>query len=188
MLMNKNNNNNNNNNIKNKQKNSNKKITTFTNENNSPLQINLNNSKKLYNPFSDIKKLNVRKRTSSFIVTSTKMIIKNNKQIFNKFYGQKLKIKKSSEVKNNNEEQKKINITLNKNFDQMSINSQQTLKKFSTNNLNFNKEFKEIKINNSNNINNKNLNKKIETKKELKIQNNNFLYKIKRVICFCLPN
>ena len=186
MLMNKNNNNNNNNNIKNKQKNSNKKITTFTNESNSPFQINLNNSKKLYNPFSDIKKLNVRKRTSSFNVTSTKMIIKNNKQIFNKFYGQKLKIKKSSEVKNNNEEQKKINITLNKNFDQMSINSQQTLKKFSTNNLNFNKEFKEIKINNSNN--NKNLNKKIETKKELKIQNNNFLYKIKRVICFCLPN
>ena len=185
MLMNKNNNNNNI--IKNKQKNSNKKITTFTNESKSPIQININNSKKLYNPFSDIKKLNVRKRTSSFNVTSTKMIIKNNKQIFNKFYGQKLKLKKSGEVKNNNEEQKKINITLNKNFDQMSINSQQTLKKFSTNNINFNKEFKEIKINNSNN---KNLNKKIETKKEQKIQNknNNFLYKIKKVLCFCLPN
>jgi len=186
MLMNKNNNNNNN--YKSKQKNSNKKITTYTNENNSPLQINLYNSKKLNNPFSDIKKYNVRKRTSSFNVTSTKMIIKNNKEIFNKFYGQKLKIKKNSLVKNNNnEDQKNINITLNKNFDQMSINSQQTLKKFSTNNVNLYKELKDIK---SKYKNNKNLNEKIETKKELIVQNknNNFLYKIKKFICFCLPN
>jgi hypothetical protein len=173
---------------------SNENVGQYVNENFSPVQRRVYNNKNLYNPFSEIKKVNIKKRISSFNLTNTKMIIKNNKEIFNKFYGQKIKKRKSSFHK---EDQKNFN-------EQLSVNSQQTLKKFSTNNINNDiKDNKNTNNNNNNNINNKNNNKNNkknnvnnENKNELinnninnsnKNNNNNFLNKIKKILCFCLP-